>query len=33
VSSLSAEGQNYDRIRAARGFLSGVLSDPATCGL
>jgi len=33
VSSLNAEGQNYDRIRAVRTFLSGVLSDPTTCGL
>ena len=33
VSSLNAEGQNYDRIRAVRTFLSGVLSDPTACAL
>lgn len=33
VSSLNAEGQNYERIRAVRQFLSGSLADPKHCAL
>ena len=33
VSSLNKEGQNYERIRAVRGFTSGVLDDLSSCPL